>query len=98
MKHRTPNENHMPTSENGKIVERKYWELVRAMSPAERMRGCFTMFQSYYKQTANRYRRAHPGVSERELRIIMAKRLYGGDPRTVVLIKMAEADQGEQTK
>ena len=83
----------MPEPENGKSIEKMYWDHVRAMSPAERMRNCFRMFQSFYAQATIRYRKAHPGVSERELRIAMAKRLYGGDPRTVTLIKMAEAEQ-----
>jgi len=73
-----------------KSVEELYWDHVRAMSPAERMRNCFLMFQSFYSQAAARYRKEHPGISERELRIAMAKRLYGGDPRTVALIEIAE--------
>ena len=89
----------MPTekpSEKAKSVEEIYWDHVRTMSPAERMRGCFTMFQSFYSQAAIRYRKEHPGISERELRIAMAKRLYGGDPRTMALIEMAENDRKEQ--
>ena len=86
----------MPTPENGKSIEEMYWDHVRAMSPAERMRGCFTMFQSFYTQTAKRYRKEHPDISERELRIAMAKRLYGGDPRTIVLIEMAENEQRDK--
>jgi len=67
------------------------------MSPAERVRNCFAMFQSFYTQASNRYRKDHPGISDREVRIAMAKRLYGGDPRTAVLIEMAENDQREKT-
>lgn len=86
----------MPSPENGKSIEEMYWDHVRAMSPAERIRKCFMMFQSFYTQESNRYRKEHPGIDERGLRIAMAKRLYGGDPRTVVLIKMAEHDRKEQ--
>jgi len=85
----------MPT-EPQKSIEEMYWDHVRAMSPTEKIRNCFTMFQSFYSQTAIRYRKEHPGISERELRIAMAKRLYGGDPRTVTLIKMAEKEPKEQ--
>jgi len=88
----------MPTSEAGKNIEKMYWDHVRAMSPAQRMRDCFTMFQSFYTQASARYRKEHPGISDREVRIAMAKRLYGGDPRTVTLIKMAETEQKERTK
>ena len=80
------------TSEAGKTIEKMYWDHVRTMSPAKRMRDCFTMFQSFYTHTSNRYRKEHPGISDRELRIAMAKRLYGGDPRTMVLIEMAERE------
>ena len=83
----------MSTSENAKTIEKMYWDHVRAMSPAERVRNCFAMFQSYYTQASNRYRKDHPGISDREVRIAMAKRLYGGDPRTAVLIEMAENDR-----
>ena len=82
----------MATSENAKTIERMYWAHIRAMSPAERMRDCFRMFQSYYSQTAIRYHKDHPEIGERELRIAMAKRLYGGDPRTLTLIDMAEKE------
>ena len=85
----------MPTSEAAKSIEKMYWDHVRAMSPAERVRNGFTMFQSYYTQASNRYRKEHPGISDREVRITMAKRLYGGDPRTAVLIEMAENDRKE---
>jgi hypothetical protein len=85
----------MPSPEGGKSIEEMYWDHVRAMSPAERVRNCFSMFQSYYTQASNRYRKEHPGISDRELRIAMAKRLYGGDPRTAVLIEMAENDRKE---
>jgi hypothetical protein len=87
----------MPEPPNGKSIEEMYWDHVRAMSPAERVRDCFSMFQSYYTEASNQYRKEHPGTSDRELRIAMAKRLYGGDPRTVALIKMAEADHKERT-
>ena len=83
----------MPTPENEKNVEEMYWDHVRAMSPTERTRNSLRMFQSFYAQAASRYRKEHPGISERDLRIAMAKRLYGGDPRTVTLIEMAEADE-----
>jgi len=73
----------MQSTEPTKSVEELYWDHVRAISPAEKTRDCFLMFQSFYSQAATRYRKDHPGISDRELRIAMAKRLYGGDPRTV---------------
>ena len=84
------------TPETEKSVEEMYWDHIRAMSPAERTCNCFAMFQSFYTQAAIRYRKDHPGISDRELRIAMAKRLYGGDPRTAVLIEMAENDRKER--
>jgi hypothetical protein len=86
----------MPAPDNGKTIEEMYWDHVRAMSPAERVRNCFSMFQSYYTEASKRYRKEHPGISDRELRIAMAKRLYGDDPRTRVLIEMAEKELKEQ--
>jgi len=88
----------MPTSEAAKTIEKMYWDHVRAMSPAEKIRKSFSMFQSYYDEAANRYRKEHPGSSDREVRIAMAKRLYGGDPRTMVLIEMAEKELREQNE
>jgi len=81
-----------------KSIEEMYWDSVRAMRPEERMRNCFRMFQSYYVQATARYRKDHPGIGERELRIAMAKRLYGGDPRTVTLIEMAETERQESLR
>jgi uncharacterized protein YeaO (DUF488 family) len=86
----------MPSPEPGKSIEEMYWDHVRAMSPAEKIRKSFAMFQSYYNEAANRYRKEHPDVSDREVRIAMAKRLYGGDPRTMVLIEMAEKELRDQ--
>ena len=83
----------MQTSEHSKTIEKMYWDHVRAMSPAEKVRNCFSMFQSYYTQASKRYQKEHPGIDQRELRIAMAKRLYGGDPRTMVLINMAENER-----
>jgi hypothetical protein len=62
------------------------------------MRKSFTMFQSLYAHISNQYRKEHPDVSDRELRIVMAKRLYGGDPRTMVLIEMAERELKERNE
>ena len=86
----------MPTSENAKKIERMYWDHVRSMSPAEKLRDCFRMFQSFYTQASIQYQKQHPEIGERELRIAMAKRLYGGDPRTLTLINMAETQRKEQ--
>jgi hypothetical protein len=80
----------MPQIEDGKTVEEFYWDKVREMSPTERVRNSFAMFQSYYNQSARRIKKDQPDISEQELRITLAKRLYGGDPRTVKLIEMAE--------
>ncbi|MDR1964558.1 MAG: hypothetical protein LBQ50_12325 [Planctomycetaceae bacterium] len=80
----------MPQIENGKTVEEFYWDSVREMSPTERVRNSFAMFQSYYNQSARRIRKDRPDINEQELRIALAKRLYGGDPRTIKLIEMAE--------
>ena len=52
----------MPTSENAKTIEKMYCDHIRAMSPAERVRNCFAMFQSFYTQASNRYRKDHPGI------------------------------------
>jgi hypothetical protein len=60
------------------------------MSPAEKVRNSFDMFQSYYNQLSKRIKEEQPEISERELRILLAKRHYGGDPKTLKLIAMAE--------
>jgi hypothetical protein len=60
------------------------------MSPKDKVRSSLAMFQSFYNQIYNRIKKEQPELTERELRIAMAKRLYGGDPRTLKLIKMAE--------
>jgi len=77
-------------AETGKTVEEIYREHIRAMSGTERGYQAFVLFQSFYEMLAYRMKQEQPGISERALRIAMAKRLYGTDPRTMELIRMCE--------
>lgn len=83
----------MPQIEAGTTIEEMYWQRVRETDPVERMRGSFAMFQSYYNKMLRELKKERPEAKERELRIALAKRLYGADPRTMKLIAMAEADE-----
>lgn len=80
----------MPILEEGQSVDALYWEHVRRMSPEERSRRALLMFQSTYEAMKSRFRKEYPEKSERELRILLAKRLYGNDPRTRELIELVE--------
>jgi len=86
----------MPTPENGKNIEEMYWDRVRKSPPEVRMRRCFSMFHDSYQNMASIFQRENPAMSLREIRIAIAKRLYGGDPRTMKLIEMAENDLNKE--
>ncbi len=83
----------MPIIEDGKTIEEIYLDHVRNMSPRERFDRIFSLFGSCYRSLALRLQREHPEMGERQIRIELAKRLYGGDPRTMELIKQCENDE-----
>jgi hypothetical protein len=73
-----------------KTVEEIYREHIRSMTGTERGYQAFVLFQSFYEMLAYRIKKEQPEISERALRIALAKRLYGTDPRTMELIRMCE--------
>jgi hypothetical protein len=77
-------------NETEKSVEEIYREYIRSMSGTERGYRAFVLFQSFYEMLAYRIKKEQPEIGERALRIALAKRLYGNDPRTMELIRMCE--------
>ena len=73
-----------------KTVEEIYREHIRSMTGTERCYQGMLLFQSFYEMLAYRIKKEQPEISERTLRIALAKRLYGTDPRTMELIRMCE--------
>jgi len=83
----------MPTTETEKSVEEVYREYIRSLSGTERGHRAFVLFQSFYEMLAYRIKQEQPEIGERALRIALAKRLYGTDPRTMELIRMLEENE-----
>lgn len=79
----------MPVLDDGKTVEEVYWDLLRAMSPAEKIRRNVAMSRSWHETFRKKIQNAYPEKSEHELRLLFAVRMYGGDPQTMELIEMA---------
>jgi len=73
-----------------KTVEEIYREHIRSMTGTERCYQGMLLFQSFYEMLAYRIKKEQPEIGERALRIALAKRLYGTDPRTMELIRMCE--------
>ena len=83
----------MATTETEKSVEEVYREHIRSLSGTERGYRAFVLFQSFYEMLAYRTKQEQPDIGERALRIALAKRLYGTDPRTMELIRMLEENE-----
>lgn len=83
----------MPIIEDGKTIEDVYRDHVRNMSPRERFDRVFSLFGSSYRAIAFRLKEERPELTERQIRIELAKRLYGGDSRTMELIERCEKDE-----
>jgi len=84
----------MPTSENGKIIERMYWEHVRAMSPAERFNKMLSLNAEIYSMVEMQIAKKNPGISRRELQFVVARRCYWNEP--MVLRMLNEMEHGEK--
>jgi hypothetical protein len=88
----------MPQLEPGQTIEDLYRDLVRNLTPAQKWRRLFHFCESCYAITAHQVKLQNPEMTERQLRIAMAKRMYCCDPRTLELIALCEnqsENQGE---
>jgi len=85
----------MPTSEAAKSVEKKYWELVRAMSPAEKIRRASNLNTSIYAMVEMQIREQHPEIDCRALQFAVARRFYWNEPKVLQILDEAEKSEKE---
>ncbi len=88
----------MPLLEPDQSIEDIYRDHIRKMSPAEKIKCVFSLFGSSYRAQALRLQAENPEMTERQVRIEMAKRMYGGDPGTMELIAMCENNEHHDTR
>ena len=80
----------MPLVENAQQLAELQWGFTRSLSSRERFDRTFAMFGSMYQAIAHRLRKKYPEMSDRQIRIEIAKRLYGNDIQTMELIEKCE--------
>ena len=85
----------MPTPENGKSIEETYWDLVRAMSPAERIRRASNLNASIYAMVESQIRKQHPEINNRALQFAVARRFYWNEPKVLKMLDEAEKSEKE---
>jgi len=86
----------MPTSENGKIIEKMYWDHVRAMSPAEKFHKALRLNASVCAVAETQIRKQYPNISERSMQYAVARRRYWNEPKILQMLDEAEkAEKGE---
>jgi len=85
----------MPTSEAAKSVEKKYWELVRAMSPAERFHKAVRLNANIYAMVETQIREKHPEIGNRAMQFAVARRRYWNEPKVIKMLDEAEKMEKE---
>ena len=87
----------MPTPENGKSIEEMYWDRVRAMSPAERMRKALRLNANVRAMVETQIRQKHPNISDRALQFAVARRRYWNEPKTLQMLGEMEQQEKERS-
>jgi len=80
----------MPQIESGKTIEKLYWELVRAMSPAERYRKALRLNANVRAMVEMQIREQQPGISDQSLKFAVARRYYWDEPKVLKMLDEAE--------
>jgi hypothetical protein len=80
----------MPTSENGKSIEKMYWDHVRAMSPAERYRKALRLNASLCAMVETQIREKYPNMNKRAMQFALARRRYWNEPKVLQMLDDAE--------
>ena len=85
----------MPTSEAAKSIEKMYWDHVRAMSPAERVRRASNLNASVHAMVETQIREKHPAIDKRALQFAVARRFYWNEPKVLKMLDEAEKMEKE---
>ena len=87
----------MPSPENGKSIEEMYWDHVRAMSPAERMRKTSGLNAGVRAMVETQVRDQRPEIDDRSLKFAVARRFYWNEPKVLQMLEEAENSEKVNT-
>jgi hypothetical protein len=85
----------MPEPPNGKSIEEMYWDHVRAMSPAERMRKTLNLNAGVRAMVVTQIRKLQPDIDDRSLKFAVARRFYWNEPKVLQMLDEAEKSEKE---
>ena len=88
----------MPALENGKTIEKMYWDHVRAMSPAERYHKAKRLIVGVREIVETQIRQKYPSINDREMQFAVARRYYWDEPKILQMLDEAEKREKEQSK
>ena len=83
------------TSEAGKTIEKMYWDHVRAMSPAERMRKTSRLNANVRAMVETQIREQQPEIDDRSLKFAVARRRYWDEPKVLKMLDEMERIEKE---
>ena len=84
-------------SEAGKSIEKLYWDLIRAMSPTERIRRVSNLNASVRARVEIQVRKQHPELSGRTLQFAVARRYYWNEPKVLQMLDEMEKNEKERS-
>ena len=86
----------MATTETEKSVEEVYWDMVRAMSPAERFRKAMQLNANVRAMVEMQIREQQPDIDDHALKFAVARRYYWNEPKVLQMLDEAEkSSKGE---
>jgi len=85
----------MSTSENGKIIEKMYWDHVRAMSPAERFNKMLRLNAEVHGMVEMQILEKSPTIGSRALQYAIARRYYWNEPKVIQMLNEMETNEKE---
>ena len=80
--------------DTNKTVEEIYWDLIRAMSPTERILMASRLITNVRAMVETQIREQQPGIDDHALKFAVARRYYWNEPK--VLQMLDEAEKSEQ--
>jgi hypothetical protein len=86
----------MPTPENGKSIEKMYWDHVRAMSPAERVHKALSLSGCVRVTIEFQIREKYPEIDRHTLKFAIAHRCYWNEPKVLKMLVEAEKVEKER--
>ena len=83
--------------DTNKTVEEIYWDLIRAMSPAERYHKALRLNASVRAIVETRIQEQQPDISDRALKFAVARRYYWNEPKVIQMLDEAEKSEKESS-